>query len=80
MAKKEFPEWAKILYRGVRAAVAAGIAQVILIPDWQAAPERTLLVAFVTGFLPAFGMWLRDRLDEWFGFDEKSLVQKALPI
>ena len=80
MAKVIFPEWAKILYRGVRAALAAGIAQIVLIPDWQSAPERTILVAFVTGFLPSFGMWLRDRVDGWFGWDEKSLVQRTMPI
>ena len=34
MTKKEFPEWGKTLYRGLRAAVAAGIAQVWLLrPD-----------------------------------------------
>ena len=75
-----FPEWAKILYRGVRGAVAAGIAQIIMIPDWQNVPERTLALAFLAGFIPAFGMWLRDKLDDWFGFDEKSLVAKTMPI
>ena len=80
IATQQFPEWAKILYRGVRAAVGAGIAQMVLIPNWQQAPERTLLVAFVAGFLPSLGMYLRDKVDEWFGFDEKSLVQKLMPI
>lgn len=80
MTKKQFPEWVKILYRGLRSAVGAGIAQVVLVPDWQLQPERTLLIAFVAGFVPAFGMWLRDKLDEWFGFDEKSLIQKVMPI
>lgn len=83
MAKKQFPEWARILYRGVRAAVAAGIAQALLLnPDWSKPEEaaRLLGVAFVAGFLPSFGMWLRDRLDEWFGLDEKSLVAKVMPI
>jgi len=81
MAKiKEFPEWAKILYRGVRAAVGAGLAQVILVPDWQSAPERVLFVAFLAGFLPAFGMWARDMLDKWFDWDEKSIIAKVMPI
>jgi len=80
MASKVFPEWAKILYRGVRAAVASGIAQIVLIPDWQAAPERVLLIAFITGFLPSFGMWGRDQLDNLFGWDEKSLVQRLMPV
>jgi len=80
MAVKQFPEIYKILYRGLRAAVGAGLAQVVLVPDWQSAPERTLLVAFVAGFLPALGMWARDMLDKWFGLDEKSLIQKVFPI
>ena len=77
---KQFPEWAKILYRGVRAAVGAGLAQVILVPDWQSAPERVLFVAFLAGFLPAFGMWARTLLDEKFGYDEKSLIARVMPL
>lgn len=83
MAKKEFPEWAKILYRGVRSAVAAGLAQAWLLkPDWGNPEEalRTVAVAFVAGFIPAFGMWLRDWLDEQFDIDEKSLVAKVMPV
>lgn len=83
MAKKEFPEWAKILYRGVRAAVGAGLAQAWLLqPDWNNPEEalRTVAVAFVAGFLPAFGMWLRDWLDEKFDLGEKSLVAKVMPV
>lgn len=82
-AKKEFPEWVRIFYRGIRAAVGAGIAQAILLrPDWSVPEEalRTLLVAFLAGFIPAFGMWLRDWLDAQFDQDEKSLVQRAMPI
>lgn len=78
-----FPEWARILYRGLRAAVGAGIAQALLLqPDWSdpKVAARTLGVAFLAGFIPALGMWLRDRLDEWFGLDEKSTVQKVMPI
>ena len=78
--KPVFPEWAKILYRGIRAAIAAGIAQIVLIPDWQAQPERTLGLAFVVGFLPAFGMWARTLLDEKFGYDEKSLIARVMPL
>lgn len=80
---KQFPEWAIILYRGVRAAVGAGLAQVfILQPDFTK-PEiawRTLGVAFLAGFIPAFGKWLRDWLDEKFGYDEKSKVAQLMPI
>ena len=78
--KPVFPEWAKILYRGVRAAIAAGIAQIVLIPDWQQAPERTLLVAFVAGFLPSLGMFLRDKVDVWFDWKPDGIVQRLMPI
>lgn len=83
MAEKKFPEWALILYRGVRAGVGAGIAQAILLqPDWSKPEEawRTLGVAFLAGFIPAFGKWLRARLDEWFGYDETSKVAQFMPI
>ena len=83
MAGKQFPEWAIALYRGVRAAVGAGLAQVIILqPDWSKPEEgiKTLAVAFVAGFIPAFGKWLRDWLDERFGYDEKSMVARVMPI
>lgn len=83
MAKKQFPEWVRIVYRGFRSAVGAGIAQIILLrPDWSVPEEaaRTLAVAFLAGFIPAFGMWLRDFLDKTFDQDEKSLIQKTMPI
>ena len=81
--KKEFPEWAKILYRGIRASVAAGLAQAWLLkPDWSNLEEsiQTVGVAFATGFAVSFGMWLRDRLDEWFGWKPNNIVQKTMPI
>lgn len=81
--KKQFPEWAKIAYRGVRAAVGAGISQMILLKPDLSNPEeafKTLSVAFLAGFIPAFGMFLRDWLDETFGLDEKSTIQKSMPI
>lgn len=81
--KKQFPEWAKILYRGVRAAVGAGMAQAWLLrPDWSNPEEafKTVAVAFVAGFLPAFGMWLRDRLDQWFSWKPDGIVQKVMPF
>lgn len=83
MKTNEFPEWGRMLYRGFRAAVGAGIAQTVLLhPDWSVPEEafKTLAVAFLAGFIPAIGMYLRDLLDEKFGLDEKSLVQKAMPI
>lgn len=83
MAKKQFPEIYRILYRGVRGAVAAGIAQALLLqPDWSDRKQAliTLFVAFLAGFIPAMGMWARDLLDELFGFDEKSVIQKIMPL
>ena len=61
--KKEFSEFFRILYRGVRAAVGAGLAQVIILqPNWSKPEEgiRTLAVAFLAGFIPAFGKFVRD--------------------
>jgi hypothetical protein len=83
MAKKQFPEWAIILYRGVRAAVSAGLVSAFALqPDWSKLEESLQIVgiAFLTGFLVAFGKWLRDQLDVWFGLDEKSLVAKLMPV
>ena len=83
MKDKQFPEIYKVFYRGIRAAVGAGLAQTILLrPDWSKPEDagKTLLVAFVAGFIPAFGMWLRDWLDSEMGFDEKSIIAKAMPI
>jgi hypothetical protein len=81
--KKEFPEWAIILYRGARASVGAGIAQALVLqPDWSDPKQagRTLLVAFGAGFLTALGKWIRDYLDSRFGYDEKSTVAKTMII
>ena len=80
---KKFPEGYRILYRGLRGAVAAGIAQALLLqPDWGNPKEAftTLFVAFLAGALPAMGMWARDLLDELFGYDEKSMIQKIMPL
>lgn len=83
MAKKQFPEIYITLYRGLRAAVGAGIAQALLLqPDWSDPKQaaRTLGVAFLAGFIPALGKFIRDWLDEKFGYDEKSLVARAMPF
>ena len=80
---KEFPEIYKILYRGIRAAVGAGLAQAFLLkPDFGNPEEalKTIGVAFVAGFIPALGKWLRDQLDNYFGWDEKSTIAKVMPI
>ena len=84
MAKvKQFPEWAKTLYRGVRAGVSAGLAAAwALQPDWSDLEQaiKPVAVAFTTAFLVAFGKWLREWIDKQFGWDEKSLVAKMMPI
>lgn len=83
MAEKKFPEWAIILYRGIRTAVGAGIAQALILqPDWSKPEEagRTVAVAFLAGFSVCLGKYLRDVLDELFGFDEKSLTAKTMVI
>jgi len=83
MAAEKFPDWAIALYRGVRAAIGAGMAQAIVLqPDWNNPNEalKVLFTAFVAGFIPAFGKWLRDLLDSKFGYDEKSLVARVMPI
>lgn len=83
MTKAEILVWTKILYRGLRPAIASGLAQAFLLnPDWLnwSSSWRNILVVFLSGFLPSFGMWLRDRLDEWFGWDGKSIAQKVMPI
>lgn len=81
--KKQFPEWAKMLYRGVRAGIAAAIAQTLIMNvDWSNLEEswKNIAVVLVTGFLPPVGMALRDIFDKWFGYDEKSAVQKLMPV
>mgnify|MGYP001618524392 CR=1 FL=1 len=83
MVSKKFPEWAITLYRGVRAAVGAGIAQAIILqPDWTdpKAAGRTLLVAFLAGFVTAAGKMIRDWLDNEMDIDEKSIIAKSMPI
>lgn len=80
---KKFPEVYRILYRGLRGAVAAGIAQALLLqPDWSDPKQAitTLFVAFLAGAIPALAMWGRDILDDMFGYDEKSLIQKIMPL
>jgi malonyl CoA-acyl carrier protein transacylase len=80
---KKFPEWAIILYRGVRAGVSAGVVAVLALKIDLSDPKKALEVvalAFGTGFAVAFGKWLRDFLDKQFGFDEKSFVAKVMPF
>lgn len=83
MAKKSFPAWAIILYRGVRAAVSAGLVSAFALqPDWSKLEESLQIVgiAFATGFLVALGKFLREELDRLFGLDEKSLVARIMPV
>jgi hypothetical protein len=83
MAKKEYPEWAKTVYRGVRAGISAGIVAVMALRIDLAKPDEALKVvvmAFGTGFIVAFGKWFRELLDEKFGIDSKSIVAKTMII
>ncbi len=91
MAEKKFPEWIRIVYRGVRTAVAAGVVSVgaqvaILKPDWSEPGTAfrmaavTVVVAFASGFLVSFGMWARDILDKYFDYDEKSVFARFMPV
>jgi len=74
-----YPEWKRQLWRGFRTAVSVAVAQTALLKvDWQdpAAAVQALGVSFVSGFLVALGMYLRDLLA---GKDQSALIQK-LPI
>jgi len=84
--KKAFPEWAKTLYRGVRAGVAAGVSSIValkLILNQDLLKKETLIIiaiAFGSGFIVAFGKVLRAWLDKMFDFDENSLIARIMPI
>lgn len=84
MAKKiEFPEIYRILYRGVRAAVGAGIGYALVVqPDWTNVESayKALALAFITGFSVSFGKYMRDWLDSTFGLNEKSTISRVMPI
>ncbi len=83
MGQKDFPEWGKTAYRGIRAGVSAGIIAVLALKLDLSKPEeavKLVVLTFGTAFLVAFGKWAREKLDKWMGFDEKSLIAKAMPI
>lgn len=83
MAKKEFPEWVKTLYRGLRTGVSAGVVAVFALKLDLSKPEemaKIVAITFGSAFLVAFGKWFRELLDKQFGLDEKSLVAKIMPI
>ncbi len=74
-----YPEWKRQLWRGLRTAVSVAVAQTALLKvEWNE-PEvavRTLAVSFISGFLVALGMYIRDVVA---GKDQSALIQK-LPI
>ena len=75
--KVVFPEWARIVYRGVRGAAIAALTQTLVLQvNWTNPQQalKTLGVSFLSGFLAALGMWLRDNMGE------TSLVSKVMPI
>jgi hypothetical protein len=81
MASKQYPEWAKTLYRGLRAGISAGFVSAWAIqPDWSKPEEsfKIVAIAFGTGFAVAFGKWLREFFDSEFGFDANSVISKVM--
>lgn len=75
--KKEFPEWARILYRGIRTAFTAALTQTLVLKvDWTNPQEafKTMGVSLLSGFIVALGMWLRDLMGD------KSTVSKVMPL
>lgn len=80
---KQFPEWIKTLYRGVRAGLTAGVAAVLLLKIDLSDPQKAIQVvamAFATGFVVAFGKFLREWLDEKFGYDADSTIARIMPF
>lgn len=78
----QYPLWKSILWRGLRAGVAGGISnlllsQFVLKSDFTNGSVyfMALAAAFITGFISAGGLALRDALSE----DKNDPAQK-LPI
>jgi len=73
-------ELIRIIYRGVRTAIAAGVTSALIIQPENGEYTKVLLAAFSSGFIVSLGMYLRDILDKHFDFDEKSLPNKLMPF
>jgi len=61
---EKYPEWKRQLWRGFRTAVSVAVAQTALLKlDWTnpGAAVQALSVSFVSGFLVALGMFVRDQ-------------------
>lgn len=61
----KYPEWKRQLWRGFRTAVSVAVAQTALLKlDWSdpEAAIEALSISFVSGFLVALGMFVRDVL------------------
>ena len=75
--KKEFPEWIKVLYRGMRTALVTAMTQTLVLQvDWSKPEEalRAMGVSLLSGFLVSLGMYFRDLLGE------KNVVSKIMPL
>lgn len=75
---KIYPEWKIYLWRLIRGAVATALGQTLILQvDWTDPDKatKTLLIAFVSGFIMALGVAIRDQADQ----DQTKLVHK-LPI
>ena len=80
---KQFPEWIKTLYRGIRAGISAGLIAIwALKPDWTNLEDslRIVTITFGTAFLVGFGKWAREYLDKRFGYDNNSLIARIFPV
>lgn len=84
MANKEiqYPFWKTVMWRGIRAGVAGGISNLLLsqfVLKSDLANANTYFIAlgaaFITGFISAGGLALRDALSE----SKSDSIQK-LPI
>lgn len=75
--KVVFPEWVKVLYRGVRTALVTALTQTLVLKvDWTNPQEtlRAMGVSLLSGFLVSLGMWLRDQLGE------TNVISKVMPV
>ena len=74
-----YPVWKTWIWRLVRGAVATAAAQTLATQvDWSnpQIAEKTLAVSFVTGFLMALSLAIRDQ----FGGDNKASAIQKLPV
>jgi glucose uptake protein GlcU len=72
-----FPEWARILYRGMRGAMVTAMTQTLVLKVDLSDPQKAfqlIITSFLSGFLVAFGMFIRDQLGE------QNIISKTMPF